>query len=81
MHRVEQDHIRNEHVRNLFRVASIHDQLQLRTFRWLGQLVRQPDVAATKRILAAWITNTRRSGTQRAPARSTYVERDNPHYP
>jgi hypothetical protein len=73
-HRVEQNHIRNEHIRNLFGVADIHDQLQLRTFRWLGQLARQPNVTATKRLLSAWITTPRRSGSQRATARSTYVE-------
>jgi hypothetical protein len=74
MHRVEQDHIRNEHIRNLFGVADIHDQLQLRIFRWLGQLARQPHATATKRLLSAWIAAPRRSGTQRATARSKYAE-------
>jgi hypothetical protein len=55
MHRVEKDHIKNEHIRNLFGVADIHDELQIRSFRWLGQLARQPDVTATKRLLSAWI--------------------------
>ena len=55
MHRVDKDHIKNEHIRNIFGVADIHDELQIRTFRWLGQLARQPDVTATKRLLSAWI--------------------------
>jgi hypothetical protein len=74
MHRVEQDHIRNEHIRNLFGVSDIHDQLRLRTFRWLGQLARQPDVTVTKRLLSAWIATPRRSGTQQTTARQTYAE-------
>jgi hypothetical protein len=64
---VEQDHIRNEHIRNLFGVADIHDLLQIRTFRWLGQLARQP----TKCLL---IATPRRSGTQQTTARQTYAE-------
>jgi hypothetical protein len=75
MHRVEKDHIKNEHIRNLFGVADIHDELQLRPFRWLGQLARQPDVTATKRLLSAWIATPRRCGAPHATARSTYAER------
>jgi hypothetical protein len=63
MHRVEKDHLKNEHIRNLFYVADIHDELQIRNFRWLGQLARQPDVAATKRLLSAWIATPQTSFT------------------
>jgi hypothetical protein len=54
--------------------ADIHGQLQIRTFCWLGQLARQPDVTVTKRLLSAWIATPRRSGRQQATAHQTYAE-------
>jgi hypothetical protein len=55
-------------------IADIHDKLQIRTFRWLGQLARQHDVTATKRLLSAWIATPRRCGAPHTTARSTYAE-------
>jgi hypothetical protein len=74
MHRGEKDHIKNEQIRNLFGVADVRDELQLRTLRWLGQLARQPDVTATKHLLSAWIATPRRCGAPHATTRSTYAE-------
>jgi hypothetical protein len=74
MRRLEQDHIRNDYIHNLFGVADIHNQQQIRTFRRLGQLARQPHVTATKRLLFAWITTPRRRGTQFTTVDVTYAE-------
>ena len=72
MHRVEHDHIKNEHIRNFFGVADIIDEIRLRQFHWLGKLGRQPDSLPTKRLLSAWAPAARRGGAQFIKLRKTY---------
>jgi hypothetical protein len=74
MHRVEKDHIKNEHIRNIFGVADIHDQLQIRTFRWLGQLAQQPDDKGTKRLLSLCGSDGRRLSSQGSATLSRHLE-------
>jgi hypothetical protein len=74
MHRVEHDHIRNENIRDLFGVVNMHDQLQIQTSCWLGQLARQPDVTANKGLLSVRSETLGCSGTQKTDVRATYAE-------
>jgi hypothetical protein len=74
MHRVEHDHIKNEHIHNFFGVADIIDEIRLRQFHWLGKLGRQPDSLPTKRLLSAWAPAARRGGAQFITLRKTYCD-------
>jgi hypothetical protein len=71
MTQVQEQHIKNEHLRNRLCVDNLAEMIVKRQANFAGKIARLPNNRLPHQIIGAWIPKARKMGTQKATAART----------
>jgi hypothetical protein len=74
MLQVQENRIRNGHMRNALDIDNIVDTVRFRQLNLLGKIARMPETKLQRLLINAWIGTSRPAHRQRRTARHTYAD-------